>query len=145
MNQLNSSKRIEYLDALRGFTMILVVLAHISTFALKGFESTLISYHRIFAEFRMPLFFFVSGFVFYKTNMIWSINNICSFLKKKINVQIISPTIFLITYTIVFNINIESAFLSEYKYGYWFTFTLFYFFVLYIFLYKILYITCWRN
>lgn len=72
--------------------------------------------------------------------MIWNIDNICSFLKKKINVQIISPTIFLITYAIVFNINIESAFLSEYKYGYWFTFTLFYFFVLYIFLYKILYI-----
>ena len=63
-------KRIEYIDAMRGFTMVLVVLTHVSSFGLGMYGSDTFSYSKIFAEFRMPLFFFVSGFVLYKSNFI---------------------------------------------------------------------------
>lgn len=49
------TKRIEYIDALRGFTMILVVLTHVATFCidLEGIPK----YHTYLRQFRMPLFF----------------------------------------------------------------------------------------
>ena len=58
---MNSMKqRLEWLDAMRGFTMILVVAYHV---AQSGFmESEKISASLPFLVlFRMPLFFFVSG------------------------------------------------------------------------------------
>ena len=62
---MNSMKqRLEWLDAMRGFTMILVVAYHV---AQSGFmESEKISASLPFLVlFRMPLFFFVSGFLAY--------------------------------------------------------------------------------
>ena len=88
-------KRIEYIDAMRGFTMVLVVLTHVSSFGLGMYGSDTFSYSKIFAEFRMPLFFFVSGFVLYKSNFIWNIKNTIAFIRKKISVQILSPLLFL--------------------------------------------------
>ena len=61
------NKRIEYIDALRGLTMILVVIAHINSYTFKAenvFEYT--SLTGFLSLFRMPLFFFVSGYIAYK-------------------------------------------------------------------------------
>lgn len=52
--------RIEYIDAMRGFTMLLVVCSHVETFMVG---SPLKSINALLGEFQMPLFFFVSGFV----------------------------------------------------------------------------------
>ena len=131
--QHNTTPRIEYLDALRGFTMLLVVMTHVSGFALNASSG---NYHQYFLQFRMPLFFFVSGFVFYKDNFKWTLNNIGTFLKKKIPVQIISPFIFLLCYTFFMNKSLIDALKSPTKIGYWFTFTLFQYFILYILLQK---------
>lgn len=55
------TKRIEYIDALRGFTMILVVFSHVEMTSL-GFETPTFL-NSMFMSFRMPLFFFISGFI----------------------------------------------------------------------------------
>ena len=67
--EINQSKRIEYIDAMRGFTMFLVVLGHCAFYCMGGVADDNV-YLDIFQSFRMPLFFFVSGFVFYKGNRI---------------------------------------------------------------------------
>ena len=126
-------KRIEYLDALRGFTMILVVIHHVYNYTF-GFNEEQIagSYNYIFQLFHMPLFFFVAGFVFYKKDTEWNIENSFSFLKKKVSVLILSPLLFWLAYVIVKNVDIAQSILSINKSGYWFTFTLFEYFILYI-------------
>ncbi|MCM1109229.1 MAG: acyltransferase [Clostridium sp.] len=90
------SRRIEYIDAMRGFTMLLVVLAHVATFGLDIFGGeSVTSYHMFLRQFRMPLFFFVSGFVLFKSGAVWNLSSACKFLRKKVSVQILSPLLFL--------------------------------------------------
>lgn len=119
--------RIEYIDALRGFTMILVVMTHVSGWVLDSVNS----YSSIMAQFRMPLFFFISGFVFYK-NIVWDKSTLISFMRKKIPVQILTPTVFLLLYVYIKNFPIIGVVTDGFRYGYWFTYVLFIFFVFYI-------------
>ena len=56
-----AKKRIAYIDAMRGFTMILVVYAHVCYFCLDG---PLMGFNRIFYLFRLPCFFMISGWLF---------------------------------------------------------------------------------
>ena len=60
--------RIHYIDALRGFTMLLVVFAHVLTFGF-GMQKSFLS--ELFITFRMPMFFFISGFIGYKAIDRW--------------------------------------------------------------------------
>ena len=122
-------QRIEYIDALRGFTMILVVMWHISLYCLQS--THMISYNSIMAQFRMPLFFFVSGFVFYK-DTIWKKFTLITFIKKKIAVQIITPTLFLALYIYIHKHPIMGLFFNDHRYGYWFTYVLFLYYLFYI-------------
>ena len=126
-------KRIEYLDALRGFTMLLVVVNHIHSYTLGYSTAELAgSVNYYFSLFRMPLFFFVSGFVLYKHDVVWDRVTSLGFLKKKFTVQILSPAIFYLIYMAVYDIDIVDSLLSVNKSGYWFTFALFEYFILYI-------------
>lgn len=126
-------KRIEFLDAMRGFTMILVVSYHVFFDCITRHPESFF-FNGFFCEFRMPLFFFVSGFVFYKSNRNWDKRTIIDFLKKKIPVQIITPLIFLYIWTQVIDISIFKAIAAPAKCGYWFTFVLFFYFIIYIFI-----------
>ena len=62
-------KRIEYIDAMRGFTMILVVYSHIIFFGYN--DDSILSFNSFFVNFRMPLFLFISGWVLYKAGRVW--------------------------------------------------------------------------
>ena len=64
------SKRIGYIDAMRGFTMILVVYSHICHFCLGD---SLLGFNATFFLFRLPCFFFISGWLFKVTDPVWSI------------------------------------------------------------------------
>ena len=56
-----SKKRIEYIDAMRGFTMLLVVFGHVLTHGLNNYSEGSVVYS-FFQTFRMPMFFFISGY-----------------------------------------------------------------------------------
>ncbi len=121
--------RIGYIDAMRGFTMILVVYSHIH---LVGYHSLLKnSFNTFFILFRMPLFFFISGWVLYKISRIWDIKTIKTFLLNKFQVQIISTIVFFVLYVYLFELNIINA-LGAFKAGFWFTYTLFFYFLFYV-------------
>ena len=130
---IGSNQRLEYIDALRGFTMILVVYCHISCVSLGivDFNSTF-SFNAFFMLLRMPLFFFVSGFVLYKATQLWNLKNSFAFILKKFKVQIISTSIFFILFCYIFNKSVLDGVMDASKYGYWFTIALFFFFVLFI-------------
>jgi len=124
------TKRIEYIDALRGFSMFLVVFQHIATFCW-GIENDICSFHTYLIQIRMPMFFFISGFVLYKENINWDASFITKFLKKKFFIQIIPTIIFLLAFTHVFGISFIQALFDSNKTGYWFTYTLFLYFIFY--------------
>lgn len=104
--------------------MTLVVCFH--SISDSGIEA--ISYSNFFALVRMPIFFFICGFIFYKSEHIWNVSNSIKFLSKKFLVQIIPTAIFLSTYRFVFSIDSIG---SNYN-GYWFTIALFMYFTIYI-------------
>ena len=120
--------RIGYIDALRGLAMILVVYFHIAAYGFGAYE---IGYNDIIERFRMPTFFFISGWLFYKVGRTWDKQTIKSMIRKKFMVQIIPTFFFMLLYLIMFNLLDISSFGSDKK-GYWFTFVLFEYFVIYI-------------
>lgn len=128
------SKRIEYIDALRGFTMILVVAVHIYSlcFMQGNAKDCDLSYHNFFGLFRMPLFFFISGFVFYKFDRHWNWITLKEFIKNKIRVQLLSTLVFFLLFCTLFQTDYLASLYNSAKVGYWFTYVLFVYFILYI-------------
>ena len=120
------SKRIGYIDGMRGFTMILVVYSHICTFCLGDSN---IAFNDVLFLFRLPCFFFISGWLFYGVGREWTGQEATNVMKKKFMVQIVPTLIFL------FLLSPPPAYFHQFgavKGGYWFTFALFVFFILYI-------------
>ena len=112
-------QRIEYIDAMRGFTMILVVFSHVCSMCL-GDKS--MGYNDVFYLFRMPCFFFISGWLFDPLRGTFS-----SVAKHKFMVQIIPTVIFLI---LLAPPPLFFSRLGATKGGYWFTFVLFEYFII---------------
>lgn len=106
------SKRIAYIDSLRGITMIFVIASHVLLFSYHGLEQ--FSFFKIITIFRMPLFFFISGFILYK-DYDWDLSNIREFIKKKFMIQIIPTTIFFLIYTHLFNLDLVTGLYDKYK------------------------------
>ena len=129
-NTLNPTKRIEYIDALRGFTMFLVVFQHIASYCWQIDEKG-ISIHDYMMQIRMPMFFFISGFVLYKSSVVWDCKQVTSFFRKKIPVQLISPFIFFLLYLHIHQFSLADSVIKNFKHGYWFTFVLFEFYCFY--------------
>ena len=118
-------QRLEWLDAMRGFTMILVVAYHV---AQSGFlESEKISASLPFLVlFRMPLFFFVSGFLAYKATWLWTPQSFAALTWKKIKVQVLPTLVFLCVFIVLrtsysFDEGWMRAMKTPTKDGYWFT------------------------
>lgn len=127
--------RIEWLDAMRGFTMLLVVAYHVAQFGFMENEKTSAALPFL-VLFRMPLFFFVSGFLAYKANFVWNIKNTMPLVGKKLHVQIIPALIFLAIFIVFkskhsFWDGFLTALKSPTKDGYWFTWVLLQMFLIY--------------
>ena len=129
-SQSTGTKRIEYIDALRGFTMFLVVAHHVGNLCFQVIGKG-ISITGYLLQVRMPLFFFISGFVLYKASVVWDFDQIVKFFKKKIPVQLISPFIFFVIFSYTHHKDIMEGIFADGKYGYWFTYMLFVYFVIY--------------
>lgn len=123
------NKRIGFIDALRGFTMLLVVFAHVELFSLGiGWNRSFIG--SIFITFRMPMFFFISGFIAYKA-INWDVAYYLKMLKKKSIVQLIPTLFFFTVYQIAFQSGGIISFFTNGPGGFWFTIVLFYMFLIY--------------
>lgn len=119
-----ATKRIEYIDALRGITMILVVYGHICTKLIPtqlpppGEQSVI---YQALILFRMPLFFFISGYFVYSVS--YDINLWIRRTKNRLYAQLFPTIIFWFLFWASFSEStlIESV-SDHFKDGYWFTF-----------------------
>ena len=133
-NTIVKKPRLEWLDALRGFTMIMVVANHVAGmgFGEEWRHSSAIPFLILF---RMPLFFFVSGFLAYRASQVWNLRNLGTLVSKKLRVQIIPTLVFFFLAMAILNKQfwpaVEAGFHSPMKGGYWFTIALLYMFLLY--------------
>ena len=123
-------ERIKYIDALRGFTMLLVVFCHVESigFRINPYDSVV---GNILVSFRMPMFFFISGYIAYKSTIIWDKETYGRNMRKKAMVQLIPTFFFFSLFTLSHHGNPVSSFLNGGLGGYWFTLVLFEMFVLY--------------
>ncbi|MBQ2536154.1 MAG: acyltransferase family protein, partial [Bacteroidaceae bacterium] len=133
--QETKTPRLQWLDAMRGFTMILVVAYHV---AQTGFaESEKLSASLPFLVlFRMPLFFFVSGFLAYKASWLWTPQSFATLTWKKIKVQVLPTLVFLGIFLVLrtnypFDEGFMRAMQTPTKFGYWFTWVLLQMFLIY--------------
>jgi len=127
--------RMEWLDAMRGFTMILVVAYHVAQITFMQDEKISASLPFL-VLFRMPLFFFVSGFLAYKSKWVWTVTSFFSLIWKKIKIQVLPAFVFLCVLIILkrntpFFETLLSALRLPTKSGYWFTWVLLQMFVIY--------------
>lgn len=85
------NKRIEYLDAIKGFTIFLMVMGHAIAWNYADFNEICIykfnqpinvKTGQLIYSFHIPLFFMISGFLLYKTYY-WK--DFVSFFKKKVS------------------------------------------------------------
>ena len=120
-------QRIEYIDAMRGFTMILVVFAHVCHFCLGDSR---MGGNAVFILFRLPCFFMISGWLFESVAM----RPFKEVARHKAMVQLVPTFIFLLLLA-------PPPFffhqLGALKGGYWFTFALFEYFILYMVIVRI--------
>ena len=129
------TKRLSWLDALRGFTMILVVAYHVAQVTFQETEKTSAALPFLVLM-RMPLFFFVSGFLAYKASFSWTIPNALRLTWKKLKVQVIPTLVFLCIF-VIFRVKGDfwDGFMrllaSPTKGGYWFTWVLLQMFIIY--------------
>ncbi len=115
-------KRQEWIDCLRGITMLLVIICHCEIY-LTGNPSTITYFCGIF---RMPLFFFISGYFAYSTGLHFhNRQKIIDSLRRRIKGVLIPTIIFCslscLLLTPLGQTNITDVLYDSHKGGYWFT------------------------
>lgn len=119
-------ERFKYIDRLKGFAMLCVVLGHLVCFTMYDtWDEAIHDINLAFVSvFHVPLFIFLSGFVI-KTPP----NN--KKLLRKSYCFLIPFLFFGGIYTFVINSNVESFFINDFKNGYWYliVLTFFYYFI----------------
>ena len=101
MQSNTGKKRIGWIDALRGFTMILVVFSHVEISGM-GMEPGYTGVNDLLRIFRMPLFFFVSGFIAYRPDESWNWGYYRGNMLKKLRVQVIPMLFFGLIYAVFY-------------------------------------------
>lgn len=123
--QVKATNRFPYIDALRGLAIIIVVFGHVEYFGFFNFEGFSII-GNFFQAIQMPLFFFISGFVVYKSLPVTTINKLGTLLWRK-TLQLILPAMLVgLIYTYAKSGGDFHSFITNAsKKGYWFTISLF--------------------
>lgn len=89
------------------------------------------SFCDIITPFYMPLFFFISGFVFFKESLFLTLKETSHFLMNRMKTLIVPTLFFLVLYICIFKPRIMGVIESPFKGGYWFTLILFIYFCLF--------------
>lgn len=111
--------------------MILVVFAHIESISY-GMSSVTDGFLRcLFSSFRMPLFFFISGYVAYKPSSKWTYTLFFQNIKKRIIAQII-PTFVFLSLFLLWKDRSFSTIITKGPQEYWFTPVLFEIYLVYL-------------
>lgn len=119
-------KRIAYLDALKCLAILMVIDGHVRVDSGFGTYESLSSL-LIWAP-RLPIFFFISGFLAYKQSM--NLKDVWFNARRKFVYLVIPAVVFRVGMDLM-NHNNPLRFISEGMHGYWFTIVLFECFLVY--------------
>lgn len=114
--------RIEYIDKLKAFAILLVVMGHVVE---KGFLINDTAFNAFYGSFHMPLFMFLSGMFAFKSFKSFNLSEYVTFFRKKA-VRILWPfAVIGSLYVFLSNNNNEKPFMDAIG-GFWFLPALFY-------------------
>ena len=119
-----SQQRIKSFDVLKGMMIFLVILGHLSLFSYKSEAMSLPVIHKIFAEFHVPVFFFVAG-MFFGIDKRNNFSEKSLFVLQKAVYLLLPSLFFYVLYNASHNLN-PMAFIYFGFGKYWFLPTLFY-------------------
>lgn len=129
---MGESKRLRYIDAMRGLAILLVVFSHVTNAYVKMpiTNASFAGVYYMMTMFRMPLFFFVSGFFAYRLADKWTGATVRRVMTKKFQAQIFGLTVFCFLYGVcVTHWKFHFLWTSN---PYWFTESLFEMFCIYL-------------
>jgi len=113
--------RSTYIDVLRGMLMILVVMGHVDNILFwPGYD---LAFDDVLQEVRMPLFFFISGFLAYSSDYTRQLFTNRTY--NRVLCQLYPTVIFFIAYCLYTGVPIKSGIKDPHKDGYWFTYVVF--------------------
>ena len=127
-------ERLNWIDALRGFTMFSVVVVHVltSTLGVRA-DTSLVATLR--GAFTLPLFFIVSGFFLYRPEISWDWQRVLRSTRVRFVAMILGASIFYTAYYLHFHSDKALSWLECGDYGrYWFTPALFQMYCYYLIL-----------
>ena len=73
-------QRLDYIDKLKGMTILLVVMGHLAEHSM---DITTMPFNVMYASFHMPMFMFLSGIFAYKAFTDYSLAEIGAWIRKK--------------------------------------------------------------
>ncbi len=127
---METKQRLTYIDVMRGLAIVMVVVNHVIGFSFGINLKSAIGVWSLTQVVQIPLFFFVSGFCAYNGIENLKKGDLFFFVKSKFFVYVIAPIIFLFFYVhFDFRLFIQGL-LNEWKFGYWFTISLYTFILL---------------
>lgn len=125
-------KRLRYVDAMRGLAILLVVFSHVTNAYVKMpiTNASFAGVYYMMTMFRMPLFFFVSGFFAFRMAERWTWPTVRRVMTKKFQAQIVGLAVFSFLFgAIMKGWRFQFLWTSN---PYWFTISLFEMFVIYL-------------
>lgn len=120
-------KRLEYIDAMRGFAILFIVFGHIPLYCYGIADEQLSSFRALTSLLQLPMFFFVSGFVLIPQKML---NGGGKMWYSKFRQLIVPAMFFCGIYVLINKTDIIYCLTDKFKCGYWFTLTLFEFIII---------------
>lgn len=120
-------KRLEYIDAMRGFAILFIVFGHIPLYCYGIADEQLSSFRALTSLLQLPMFFFVSGFVLNPQKML---NGGGKMWYSKFRQLIVPAMFFCGIYVLINKTDIIYCLTDKFKCGYWFTLTLFEFIII---------------
>lgn len=126
----DSGAREEWIDCLRGITMLLVVMMHFEAECGRWMD-----FSKWVSMIRMPLFVFISGYFTYSPKIVWSpgslvIGHYFRRLKLIIWPSLVILVLYLPFYMDVYDFTLKDVIYKNTMAGYWYTFAIFEMFLL---------------
>ncbi len=120
------NKRIQWVDAMRGLSMVAIVMSHVlGGLGLGGYDTPLCG---VLLDFALPMFFFVSGFFTFRSRSWWTPAAAAALAKRRFQSLVVCTVVFamLFQYKAHGELSLEYGFMNI-----WFTVALFQMFVIY--------------
>ena len=125
-----STRRLLYIDCLRGAAMIMVVYSHVLSFMLDGITPS--PFGQYMRDIMLPLFFFISGFCTYKKDKTYTYLEFIESVKGKVKQMLIPTVAMFLLFMVYSGQDILTVVFNYDKSGYWFTWVLFQILLIYI-------------